>query len=421
MHFIANTSQKNLQECFMKSVHVNFTKKTVSTLDIPSRDEVSITYYDTGCQGLQIIATYGGTKTYYFAAFFNGKQVRRKIGRIEDISLDDARGLAYEYRGMIIKNINPATQSAQNLLHMTLKDFYDKEYRPRHMVNQTRPKTVQKNDSLLRCSLKPFHNTKMENITRNDVDRLHAKLKQEVSVYTANRAIVLLGHMFKMACEWGNSDEMYNPTNGIKKFKEASRDRFIQPAELQSFFKALDEETNYQFRDFVTLSLLVGQRRNNMLSMRWENVNLVDQDMPFAYFPDSKNGEPQRIPLSSQAYDILQNMKKRQGNPSKGWVFPSDAKKSTSGHVEDYHRPWYALLKRAGIEDFRFHDLRRTFGSYQAISGSSLQIIGKALGDKTQIAIQVYSRLTLDPVRDSIQRGADKMFEFVGSTKKQGE
>ena len=390
-------------------------------LGIPSRDEVAITYYDTGCPGLQIIATYGGTKTYYFAAFFNGKQVRRKIGRIEDICLDDARGLAYEYRGMIIKNISPVTQSAQNLLHMTLKDFYDKEYRPRHMVNQNRLKTIQKNDSLMKSNLKSFHNTRMENITRNDVDRLHAKLKQDVSVYTANRAIVLLSCMFKMACEWGNSDEMYNPVTGIKKFKEASRDRFIQPAELKSFFQALDEETNYQFRDFVALSLLIGQRRSNMLSMRWENVNLVDQDMPFAYFPDSKNGEPQRIPLSIQAYDILCNMKKRQGNPAKGWVFPSDAKKSTSGHVEDYHRPWYALLARAGLEDLRFHDLRRTFGSYQAISGSSLQIIGKALGDKTQIATQVYSRLTLDPVRESIQRGADKMFEFIGKRDDEGE
>lgn len=397
----------------MKSVHINFTKKTLSTLDIPSKDEVSITYYDTGCPGLQIIATYGGTKTYYFAAFFNGKQVRRKIGRIGDISLDDARGLAYEYRGMIIKNINPATQSAQNLLHMTLKDFYDKEYRPRHMVNQNRLKTIQKNDSLMKSNLKSFHNTRMENITRNDVDRLHAKLKQDVSVYTANRAIGLLGCMFKMACEWGNNDEMYNPVTGIKKFKEASRDRFIQPAELQGFFQALEEETNYQFRDFIALSLLIGQRRSNMLSMRWENVNLVDQDMPFAYFPDSKNGEPQRIPLSIQAYDILRNMKKRQGNPAKGWVFPSEAKKSTSGHIEDYHRPWYALLERAGLEDLRFHDLRRTFGSYQAISGSSTQIIGKALGDKSQIATLVYSRLTLDPVRESIQRGADKMFGFI--------
>ena len=79
----------------------------------------------------------------------------------------------------------------------------------------------------------------------------------------------------------------------------------------------------------------------------------------------------------------------------------------------DLHRPWYALLKRAGIEDFRIHDLRRTFGSYQAITGASLHIIGKSLGDKTSAATNVYSRLTIAAIRDSIQRGADKMLEFV--------
>ena len=84
--------------------------------------------------------------------------------------------------------------------------------------------------------------------------------------------------------------------------------------------------------------------------------------------------------------------------------------------MEDLHRPWYALLKRSGIENLRVHDLRRTFGSYQAITGASLYIIGKSLGDKTTAATKVYSRLTLDPIRDSIQRGADRMLEFVNGT-----
>jgi integrase len=71
------------------------------------------------------------------------------------------------------------------------------------------------------------------------------------------------------------------------------------------------------------------------------------------------------------------------------------------------------LLKRAGIENMRFHDLRRTFGSYQAITGAGSFVLGKALGDKTNAAVRVYARLTMDPIRDSIQRGADKMLEFI--------
>jgi integrase len=143
-----------------------------------------------------------------------------------------------------------------------------------------------------------------------------------------------------------------------------------------------------------------------MLSMRWSNVDL---DLGYVLFPDSKNGDPQRIPLITQALDILKDMRQ---HATDDWVFSSNAG-SKSGHFEDLHRPWYALLERAGIEDMRIHDLRRTFGSYQAITGASLHIIGKALGDKTTAATQVYSRLTMDPIRDSIQRGADKMLEFA--------
>ena len=223
--------------------------------------------------------------------------------------------------------------------------------------------------------------------------------------------------MFRLACEWGDRKVKYNPVEGVKKFKEQSRERFLQPDELGRFFTALMEDPNEQFRNFILLALFLGQRRSNILSMRWENVMLADREMANVYFPTSKNGEPQRIPLSQQAYELLKHMQEQSEGATKGWVFPSatysDKRKSKSGHVEDFHRPWYALLKRANIEDLRIHDLRRTFGSYQAMSGSSLHIIGKSLGDKSTLATLVYSRLTMDPIQESIQRGTDKMMGYL--------
>lgn len=111
-----------------------------------------------------------------------------------------------------------------------------------------------------------------------------------------------------------------------------------------------------------------------------------------------------------QAKEILTEMRKHAIN---NWFFPSNIG-SKSGRVKDLHRPWYALLERAGIEDFRFHYLRRTFGSHQAITGASLHIIGKALGDKTLAATQVYSRLTVDPVLNSMQKAVDSMLGYAG-------
>ena len=87
---------------------------------------------------------------------------------------------------------------------------------------------------------------------------------------------------------------------------------------------------------------------------------------------------------------------------------------SASGHYEEPKRAWHSLLKRAGIENLRLHDLRRTLGSYQAINGSSLQIIGKSLGHKSMQSTQVYARLMNDPIRQSTNSAIDKMLEYAG-------
>lgn len=76
---------------------------------------------------------------------------------------------------------------------------------------------------------------------------------------------------------------------------------------------------------------------------------------------------------------------------------------------------WNHLLKSINVEDFHLHDLRRTFGSYQAASGSNSFIIGKSLGHKAgSKATAVYARLDLDPIRKSVQNSVDLMCSFVG-------
>ncbi len=389
----------------MTNNHINFTEKTLAELPIPT-DKRPMTYYDNGQPGLCIIVTYGGTKTYYFYTKFLGVPKRVKIGRVGVTKLVEARMKARELRTIADHGTDPGQERNEILRDMTLKQFFDTQYYPRHVLVYTRLKSQVKVESMFRNYLPELHNRKMISITRADLERIHLELSNRISVYTANRTLALVKHMYNKAIEWGYPSHHGNPAVGIKMFKEQSRARFLQPDEITRFFAALVEEPNDMFRNYVLLSLYIGQRRQNMLSMRWSNVDLT---LGFVFFPDSKNGEPQRIPLIAQAVEILKDMRT---HATDDWVFSSRAG-SESGHVEDFHRPWYALLKRANIEDLRFHDLRRTFASYQAMNGCGDSILGKALGDKTMAAVRVYARLMLDPIRDSIQRAADKMLEFV--------
>ncbi len=209
--------------------------------------------------------------------------------------------------------------------------------------------------------------------------------------YAANRLLALVRAMFNVASAIGF--EGHNPTAGVKKFKETSRDRYLQPDELPKFFASLDAEPNETLKDFFRVALFTGARRANVQAMKWDQLDLT---AGVWRIPDTKSGDPVLVHLSSVVVEVL---KGRKENSTSAWVFATHSK---TGHLVEPKTAWRRLLHRAGLADLRPHDLRRTLGSFQAAAGASLLTIGKALGHKSQGATAVYARLDLDPVRTAV-------------------
>ncbi len=393
----------------MKSQHINFTEKAIAALPIPAKEQGQAIYYDSGStDGLMLIVTYGGTKTYYHYMFFNKRPVRTKIGRSSQIKLAVARARAHTMAENATKGIDPGEKRRENLHDITFKQFYETIYRPEYSIVYKKPRSVVNDDSIFTHHLKDFHNRMMLGIKPVEIAKLHNNTKQTHSPYTANRVLSLIKHIYVIAAKHGYMNGHANPAADITKFKEQTRDRFLQSDELQRLFAALETEQNEVFKNYILISLYSGQRRSSILSLRWSQVDLVNG---FIYLPDTKNGEPMQVPMTNQLRELFEKI-----NHSKNsdWVLPSV--RSKSGHLEDPKRPWHELLRRAGIKNLSLHDLRRTMGSYQAISGASLHIIGKSLGHKSASATQVYARLTADPVRNAMQKATDKMMEFVSDS-----
>jgi len=391
----------------MKSKHINFTEKAIAGLPIPDKGVGQHIYYDSGTSdGLQLIITYGGAKTYYFYAFFHGRPVRVKIGRAGQTKLTIARDTAHTMREQLNHGIDPGQERRENLSDISLKDFYEKHYKIQHSNLFKRPKSITSDDGTFYNYLKDLHSRHLKSINHDDIAKLHARLYREISPYTANRMLSLIRHMYNKATEWGNySQKLDNPTKGIKKFPEKSRDRFLSGDELHRFFYALYQMPDGTFKYYILLSLFLGQRRNNIVSLRWDNIDLENG---LVYFADTKNKTPLQVPLTTHATALLCLIKQ---NSNSDWVLPSAT--SASGHYVEPKKSWQKLLDGAGITNLRLHDLRRTLGSYQAIVGASLPIIGKSLGHKSQAATEIYARLSVDPVRDSMQKATDKMLEYV--------
>lgn len=391
----------------MKEKHFNFTEKTLAILPIPEWGAKPVTYYDSGCKsGLCVIVTYGGAKTYYLYMKYNGRPVRIKICRVGEKKLIKVREEAEAMRQMAAHGKQPTNKRQIDLKDITLKAFFEQHYWPRHCEVFKKYNSKLSDRRIFNNCLDPLSRRKMLSISKADIELLHNTIKKDTGLHTANRMLSLVRHMYNKAIEWEivpRTSE--NPATGIKKFAEKSRDRFMNGDEIQRFFTELSKEPNENFRNYILLSLFLGQRRNNILSMRWEHVDLKNG---FVYFPETKNGESVQIPLTTQAVNLLIQM--ADGRDSE-WLLPSST--SASGHYEEPKKAWHNLLRRAGIENLRLHDLRRTVGSYQAIAGSSLHVIGKSLGHKSPLATQVYARLSADPVRESLQKGTDKMLSFV--------
>lgn len=379
----------------------NFTKKDIEALPIPEPGKRD-TYHDTKITGLQLRITSTGIKTFsVYRRVKGGNPERVTIGRYPDRTIEQARELAAKINLHIIAGKNPADWLREAKLEMTLNDLFQ-EYMERRAAFSRRPDKPQ---ATYRLYLSDWSNRKLSSIRHEEVDRLHKKIGRNIGRVTANIALKLLHVMFNKAINEWRIWKGENPAHGIAKFPEQSRDRFLQSDELPKFFEAVAKEENETIRDYVLMSLLTGARRSNVLAMRWQDISFNRHEWRIE---ETKNGTPQTVALSPEAIEILQN---RKHSDSAIFVFPGSGK---SGHLEEPKKGWKRILERAGIDNLRIHDLRRTLGSWQAKTGASLAIIGKSLNHKNQNTTAIYARLDLDPVRDSVNKATSAMLTAAG-------
>jgi integrase len=320
------------------------------------------------------------------------------LGKFPDLTVENARKLAASAKGEIAMGENPQKAKRSIRDEMTFGALFT-EYLEKHSKVHKRSWAYDERE--VNKFLKHWFNRKISSIEKAEVERLHAKVGKDSGLYQANRLLERIRSIFNKAADWGWDGA--NPATGIKKYREKSRDRFLQPEELPRFFEALANEPNEAARDFFMISLLAGARKSNTLAMRWEEINFHAATWRI---PQTKNDDPQVVHLSPQAMEILTERKLHSLSP---WVFPGAG---ASGHLADPKKAWMRILQEAGIADLRIHDLRRTLGSWQAATGANSYIIGKSLGHRSQQSTAVYARLNLDPVRDSVNKATDAMLGY---------
>ncbi|MFG0333744.1 MAG: tyrosine-type recombinase/integrase [Maioricimonas sp. JB049] len=369
---------------------IRFTKRTLQGLAPPAKGRVY--WYDDRSPSLCLCVTHTGARTFYSYRKIDGKPVRLRLGSFPDMSVENARKACEAAAGDIARGQNPHEQKKARREEWSLGDLWD-WYLKRHAKPHV--KSWREEHGLWKRYLADWAGRRLSDLSRDDVTALHQQIGEQNGRTAANRTVELLCNVFNVASRlsvWSGD----NPASGIRKFKLKSRERFLQPHEVPALFKALNEDTNPDIGDFVRLAIFTGARRWNLLSMRFDEIDLQARVWTI---PETKSGETVRVPLAPQAVEILE---RRQAAAGGEYVFPA-RRQGKYPHMSYPHSAWWRVCKRAGLTDLRLHDLRRTLGSWQAAGGASEYIIGKSLGHRSTAATAIYARLNLDPVRASVE------------------
>ena len=428
-----------------------FGKEKIEALPSPkpgSRD----TYHDSKISGLQLRVSSTGVKTFsIYRRTKGGAPERVTLGRFPAMTVEQARKAAASVNAEIEAGASPATARRAVRGEPTFSEAFETFLSGKRKRDGTPLAESTKRDyqDVLRLYLGTIAGKKLSQIERAEVKAIHRKANTK-SAAQADRAVAVVSAVFTFMAD----QEVFtgpNPASRVQKNPPPSRDRFAQGYELPCLLEAVARSDQ---RDYFLLSLLTGARRSNVQAMTWRDLDLSGAVWRIV---KTKNGTPQNVPLSPEAVMVLKARLERAGTSP--FVFPGTGK---TGHLVEPKKAWATILRTASLlrlldalnldeaarteaealltqgiakaekryhalataaqinpadfamTDLRIHDLRRTLGSWQAKTGASMAIIGKSLNLKTHQATEIYARLDLDPVRQSVNVATAAMLEAAG-------
>lgn len=270
-----------------------------------------------------------------------------------------------------------------------MMEKFMKEHAPRRTISMQRS-YVASLKHLLPC----FGDSKLSAITPKMISNYKVlRYSTGVKPSTINKELAMLSKAFNLAMkEWEWVKD--NPVSKIQKERDNNaRDRWLTKDEE----KRLLDNSPEKLREIIVFALHTGLRQDELLSLQWDRVDLLRKTI---IIQESKNGKPRTIPLQQPAYDVLLEKSKIR-NIRYNFVFTTRIGTKMDRH--NLRSNFKDAVKKAGIKDFRFHDLRHTFATRLVQKGVKIYDISILLGHKSTIMTQRYAHHCTESLRDCMQ------------------
>ena len=364
--------------------------------------------WDRALTGFGVRVYPSGAKVYVVQTRGPAGTKRITVGRHGVIGAAEARRRA----ALIIARVHAGDdpeRPAQKPAGPTLAALAER-YLREHVAVRCKPSTAAQYRLAIERYIVPALGARaVSDIGRSQVADLQHALRDRPAM--ANLVIATLSRLIDQAVAWGVVQETANPCRTAQKYRVRRRERFLTDAEFRRLGQALDEleatgRLSPHAAAAIRLLMLTGCRRNEILTLRWEEVHLEAHELRL---PDSKTG-PRTISLSVEAADVLAAIPKVPGNP---WVIPGTR---PGQRLSSIFEPWSRVRARAGLDDVRIHDLRHSYASRALALGESLPVIAKLLGHAQIQTTARYTHLTRDSVKDAATRVANDIAQDIFPT-----
>lgn len=366
--------------------------------------------WDNGNPGFGVRVGVKGDVAFQYLYRIAGRPRRFTLGKFPAIGLHAAREAYHKAAIAVSTGHDPAAERAEAtqadreaITVQALCQSFIERYAKQHK------RTWREDEQKLKREVIPrLGSVRARDVTRKEIVSLLDAKMDAGSPIAANRLLAVLSKMFGWAVERGELET--SPCNGVRKpAKEQFRERVLQHPEIFPLWQALDTGTGIGMylvtRRALQVMLLTGQRKGEVLRMRWEQLEDTSHGwiwtIPAA---NAKNGRAHRVPLVSEVVDLLESIRSAdaaRADETSPWCFPSP--KKLGQHIS-LTAPDHALRDESQrvespfhrIAQFTPHDFRRTVATGLSVLGFPRLIVQKVINHTDTSVTAVYDRYNYD-------------------------
>jgi len=323
-------------------------------------------------------------KSWYFDFLYRGERYAGSIGPVSRTLAKEE--LSRRKAAAIEGRLNPIRGRRSPLF----KDFSEEFIQ--HKQSTLRPTSASRIEQSLKPLKERFGLKRLKDISAFEIEKYRRdRKKARKADATINRELQALRHLFNMAIAWGKAQT--NPMKGVKlRREENTRLRFLTEDEEEKLSKACGES----LWDIVVVALNTGFRRGELLSLTWLDVDF-DRELITVQAAYAKNGERRSIPMNKSTRLVLEKLKAKAGVSEHVFLNSKGEAYRLVSTVFD------EAVKRAGIVNFHFHDLRHTFASRLVMAGIDLRTVQVLMGHKTINMTIRYAHLAPEHLKKAIE------------------